>query len=630
MQRLPAPARTSSLPRAAADNVTLSGMSFPNTNGSNGQVLVTNGSGTLSWGTGFSGLVPYSPMFAGSATTLTDLLGCEMEQQFQTSFSNGVANQKLDLYFTGLYFGVIEVQVLCSFNNSNGIGEIFQRYAFGGNATGTVYLNTTDCVETIGDTGAVLAISGITWDSTNNRWRIQIINRTTAGNAISLVVRGFTPQGSTSQATFATLGISSVYTTDTTVWPAPILGSASATARQLGYEMEQQFAVSFPGGVSNQKYDLYFTGAFNGTLDLWLSAGYGATDAQGLVIQRFSVGTSGSSTIYTNATDCIEALGNTPTELAVSPFTWDSTNSRYRIQIVHRTTNGNATYLVVRANCWDAASQASFATMGVSAVYTTDVTVYGAPVAQYQLPGPTGPTGATGVTGSTGVTGATGAVGATGATGPIGTTGPTGPGGSAGAVGATGPSGPSGPSGPTGVGTTGATGPSGPSGPSGPAGTTGVSGPSGPVGPTGPTGATGPSGPAGSSLVTISLYNASGAAVPIGTPVYSTSPPNFYLAGSASKFQNLDNPVGLVADASIAAGAYGNVAVFGQLTATTTQWNAVTGQSSGLTPGLFYYTSTTAGKLYVGQPGTADYVAQLGVAISTTTMLIVVSIPSQQ
>jgi hypothetical protein len=131
-------------------------------------------------------------------------------------------------------------------------------------------------------------------------------------------------------------------------------------------------------------------------------------------------------------------------------------------------------------------------------------------------------------------------------------------------------------------------------------------------------------------LVTISLYNASGAAVPIGTPVYSTSPPNFYLAGSASKFQNLDNPVGLVADASIAAGAYGNVAVFGQLTATTTQWNAVTGQSSGLTPGLFYYTSTTAGKLYVGQPGTADYVAQLGVAISTTTMLIVVSIPSQQ
>ena len=198
-------------------------------------------------------------------------MGCELEQQFQFSFANGIANQKLDLYFTGLFFGVIEVQVLSSFNNSNGIGEIVQRYGFGGSATGTVYINTLDCVETIGDTGATLAISGITWDSTNSRWRIQIVNRTTAGNAVSLIVRGFTPQGSTSQATFATLGISSVYTTDTTVWPAPILGSATATARQLGYEMEQQFAVSFAGGVSNQKYDLYFTGAFNGTLDLWLS-----------------------------------------------------------------------------------------------------------------------------------------------------------------------------------------------------------------------------------------------------------------------------------------------------------------------------------------------------------------------
>ena len=148
-----------------------------------------------------------------------------MEQDFTVTFADGVANQKYDLYFTGEFNGVIEVYMASGYWYSDGIGEVIQRYAFGGNSAGAaVWLNTARCIEAIGNTPNELAISGITWDATNSRWRIQIVHRTSHGNYTFLIVRAFA-QDSVSQAAFNTMGVSAVYTTDTTAWPAPVVQS---------------------------------------------------------------------------------------------------------------------------------------------------------------------------------------------------------------------------------------------------------------------------------------------------------------------------------------------------------------------------------------------------------------------
>ena len=58
----------------------------------------------------------------------------------------------------------------------------------------------------------------------------------------------------------------------------------------LGYTMEKQFQVSFPNGVANQKFDLYFTvpsgGQFNGVIEVYLECGYGYSNGMGEIIQR--------------------------------------------------------------------------------------------------------------------------------------------------------------------------------------------------------------------------------------------------------------------------------------------------------------------------------------------------------
>jgi hypothetical protein len=60
------------------------------------------------------------------------------------------------------------------------------------------------------------------------------------------------------------------------------------------------------------------------------------------------------------------------------------------------------------------------------------------------------------------------------------------------------------------------------------------------------------------------------------------------------------------------------------LTATTGQWDAVTGGSGGLVANTVYYLdAATAGKLTATAPTTAgQYVVEVGMALSTTELLI--------
>lgn len=84
---------------------------------------------------------------------------------------------------------------------------------------------------------------------------------------------------------------------------------------------------------------------------------------------------------------------------------------------------------------------------------------------------------------------------------------------------------------------------------------------------------------------------------------------------------------GLVADTSIASTSSGNIITSGKLTATTGQWDAVTGGSGGLTPGATYYLDEiTAGAITEVAPTSPETIAVIiGEAMSTTEMLVRIS-----
>lgn len=125
----------------------------------------------------------------------------------------------------------------------------------------------------------------------------------------------------------------------------------------------------------------------------------------------------------------------------------------------------------------------------------------------------------------------------------------------------------------------------------------------------------------------ISVVNNNAGAIVIGTPVYIAA------AGQVDKAKAdaaaTADVVGLVKTTSIAAAGTGIVTVDGVLTATTGQWDAVTGGSGGLTANTIYYLDpATAGKLTSTAPTTVGHsVTRVGKALSTTDLLINIEAP---
>lgn len=117
--------------------------------------------------------------------------------------------------------------------------------------------------------------------------------------------------------------------------------------------------------------------------------------------------------------------------------------------------------------------------------------------------------------------------------------------------------------------------------------------------------------------------NDNAGSIVIGTPVYVKSTGNVDKARANAI--GTCTTLGIVSDTSIGAAAGGNIRLFGIQTATTGQWDAVTGGAGGLTPGSYYYVSAaTAGLLTTTAPTTvAELVKPAGFAISTTEMMMV-------
>jgi len=119
--------------------------------------------------------------------------------------------------------------------------------------------------------------------------------------------------------------------------------------------------------------------------------------------------------------------------------------------------------------------------------------------------------------------------------------------------------------------------------------------------------------------------NASGNTINIATPVYvsglnvlpaqADAQSTVRVAGLAESTVATANPIEVIAD--------------GVLVATTVEWDAVTGETGGLTPGADYFLDeTTAGALTQTAPDNAgDFVVRVGHALSSTEFEIEIAQP---
>jgi hypothetical protein len=86
--------------------------------------------------------------------------------------------------------------------------------------------------------------------------------------------------------------------------------------------------------------------------------------------------------------------------------------------------------------------------------------------------------------------------------------------------------------------------------------------------------------------------------------------------------------VGLVTDAIVADDLPVNCLHAGVFTATTGEWDVVTGQTGGLTPAATYYLSLIGGGLTTVPPNVENQVvASLGVALSATVLILNILTP---
>ena len=153
---------------------------------------------------------------------------CAGERLFNMpAFANGVANQKIDLYWTGAFWGYMEIEITSSYSNQNASGILTKSFALGLNASNAIYSNESWYSNVGGVTNNNFAISGVTWDSTNSRYRIQIVHRTSTGNGMTLKMRCLGAAASHTDTFMSGTTVSAVYTTDTTAFALPVVQLAA-------------------------------------------------------------------------------------------------------------------------------------------------------------------------------------------------------------------------------------------------------------------------------------------------------------------------------------------------------------------------------------------------------------------
>jgi len=129
---------------------------------------------------------------------------------------------------------------------------------------------------------------------------------------------------------------------------------------------------------------------------------------------------------------------------------------------------------------------------------------------------------------------------------------------------------------------------------------------------------------AGDSLSSVpnslELVNGDIADAPVCVPVYISASNTFLHAVG----ENFPNAIGITSEPILMA-ASGIVQTDGKLSALTSDWDLMTGQIGGLTPGATYYLGLAIGLTPI--PPTAGFLVRVGIAVNATDLEIKISRP---
>lgn len=122
----------------------------------------------------------------------------------------------------------------------------------------------------------------------------------------------------------------------------------------------------------------------------------------------------------------------------------------------------------------------------------------------------------------------------------------------------------------------------------------------------------------------VTKTNNTGGALVIGTPVVASGGNAVPAQADAASTIRV---AGLVQDITVADGDPADILTDGILVATTTQWDAVTGQTGGLTEGADYFLDAASPGQLTTTPPTTGYIVRVGHALSDTEFEIEVQQP---
>jgi len=203
---------------ARLDTVTATQVGLGNVTNESKITMFTNP--TFTGNVGIGTAVPTSTLdVRGESNRFSNRTGMK-EFTFRTP--NGIANQKIDLFMTGsqAFSGTIVIEITGSWFHMAAIGTITKTFGLEVCANGVIHMQHSRYTEVVGATPETIAISDLVWDSINSRYRITIATRTANGLYLALKITYFATQldHANNAATFT---MSSIYTTDPTVFPRP-------------------------------------------------------------------------------------------------------------------------------------------------------------------------------------------------------------------------------------------------------------------------------------------------------------------------------------------------------------------------------------------------------------------------
>jgi hypothetical protein len=134
---------------------------------------------------------------------------------------------------------------------------------------------------------------------------------------------------------------------------------------------EKLLVASFPNGTANLATDIRFgNNSFWGYIEVEITGTYSNQNTAGKMTKLFAVGTNPGNNIYNNVSRVADLMGTIVDNIAIGEFSWDASNSTYRIPISHIVATGNDYTIKVRMFTHGGGANAPYTALTLSSNYT--------------------------------------------------------------------------------------------------------------------------------------------------------------------------------------------------------------------------------------------------------------------